>query len=124
MSNAVYESVDFSPRRVNQSKERCLKYSIYAMTFFMCVTMIFTVLIFAEFYELGIVLRKLKNNPVLKELGSIKVGEINNVLDLLRSINFTQLKKMLSSISYDDFIYVWEGLKVCIIEKCDASMYK
>lgn len=84
----------------------------------MFITMIFTILIFFEFYEFLVALKNLKHNPAIEELGSIKVGEINNVLSLLRAINFEEIKKILSSISYDELIYVWNGLKICIIDKC------
>ena len=121
MANPIYEPLQV--RSIIKHKDNNLRYLFFFISFVVFTIMIFNILIFLEFYELIMALRILKHSAVFSELGNIKTGEINNVLDVLRSVNFAQIKQILLSISYDDFIEVWEGIKICIVKECYNKRY-
>lgn len=82
------------------------------------VISIFLIGIFVLFYVLISIFQNIKKAPILTKLNEIKPNEIENFLDVLRSVNTKEIKKILSNISYEDLVQVWEGIKVCIASQC------
>ena len=118
---AIYESLhntENNGRSKINKQNNYLKCSIFMIAIFSFITAVFSILIFFEFFQLLMAIQSLKHNPALAELGEIKVGEINNFLDVMRSLKLKQIEKILSSISYNDVEEFFTLAEACFIDQC------